>query len=128
MIDEITKKIVSFPGAPNRTQCFAHIINLVSKSLLKQFDVPKAKADDALDEAVNELRKLAADIDKDERAAQEDYEADDNDEDDDSSDLTDWDSVVDGMTADELAELQESVQPVGLLLVKVYFPVFLFFS
>ncbi|KAF5324406.1 hypothetical protein D9619_011183 [Psilocybe cf. subviscida] len=56
---------------------------------------------------------------KDERAARDDYEADDNDEEDDSSDLTDWQSVTAGMSAEELADLQESVQPVRLLLVKL---------
>lgn len=112
MIDELATKIDAFPGAPNRTQCFAHIINLASRSLLKQFDVLKAKADEALDEAAKELWSLATDIEKDERAAQEDFEAEEDGDKDDSSDITDWESVIGEMSADEQEELQESVQPV----------------
>ncbi|PBK65454.1 hypothetical protein ARMSODRAFT_866429, partial [Armillaria solidipes] len=33
-----------FDGQASRTGCFAHIVNLVAKSLLRQFDPPKRKA------------------------------------------------------------------------------------
>jgi hypothetical protein len=51
MIVELMDLICNFPGEANRTRCFAHIINLVAKSLLRQFDIPNKKADSALDEA-----------------------------------------------------------------------------
>ncbi len=51
-----------FPGAANQTRCFAHIINLVVKSILRQFDVPKTKAKEALDEASKVLLHIAEDI------------------------------------------------------------------
>ncbi|SJL03663.1 uncharacterized protein ARMOST_16509 [Armillaria ostoyae] len=38
MIEAIAEAIDDFPGEANRTRCFAHITNLVAKSLLKQFD------------------------------------------------------------------------------------------
>ena len=63
MITELVDLIWNFPGDANRTRCFAHIINLIVKSLLKQFDVPKKKAGEALDEAENALCELAEGID-----------------------------------------------------------------
>ncbi|KAG6851495.1 hypothetical protein C0991_008591, partial [Blastosporella zonata] len=48
MIEELGDLVDGYPGASSRTRCFAHIINLIAKSLLKQFDVPKKKTDDAL--------------------------------------------------------------------------------
>ncbi|PBK73744.1 hypothetical protein ARMSODRAFT_869484, partial [Armillaria solidipes] len=38
MIDELTSHIPSFPGQAHHVHCFAHVVNLVAKSLLKQFD------------------------------------------------------------------------------------------
>ncbi|KAG6838083.1 hypothetical protein C0991_001948 [Blastosporella zonata] len=50
MIDKLGYLLDDYPGATSHTRCFAHIVNLIAKSLLKQFDVPKKKADDALRE------------------------------------------------------------------------------
>ncbi|TDL17969.1 hypothetical protein BD410DRAFT_698447, partial [Rickenella mellea] len=50
MTTELTDLINSFPGDANRTCCFAHILNLVAKSIIRQFDVPKKHADMALDQ------------------------------------------------------------------------------
>ncbi len=50
-----------FDGQASHTYCFAHIVNLVAKSLLRQFDPPKCKAnnndspDDDLEHALHEL-------------------------------------------------------------------------
>jgi hypothetical protein len=66
MITELVDLIRNFLGDANRTQCFAHIINLIAKSLLKQFDIPKKKAGEALDKAENALHKLAEGIDLEE--------------------------------------------------------------
>ncbi|THU93380.1 hypothetical protein K435DRAFT_598906, partial [Dendrothele bispora CBS 962.96] len=38
MIESLEDKIRDWAGRANRTRCFAHIINLVAKSLLKLFD------------------------------------------------------------------------------------------
>ena len=59
MIVELMDLIHNFPGEANCTRCFAHIINLVAKSLLRQFDIPNKKADSALDEAEKILLELA---------------------------------------------------------------------
>ncbi|KAF8583963.1 hypothetical protein K439DRAFT_1310968, partial [Ramaria rubella] len=38
MVKELDHLIETFPREANCTCCFAHIINLIAKSLLKQFD------------------------------------------------------------------------------------------
>jgi hypothetical protein len=49
MIDALAELVIAFPGAANRTRCFTHILNLVVKVILRQFDVPKAKVNEELD-------------------------------------------------------------------------------
>jgi len=51
MIDALAELIVTFPGAVNRTRCFTHILNLVMKAILHQFDVSKAQEGEVLDAA-----------------------------------------------------------------------------
>ena len=85
MVDELSNLLDDFPGAPNRTWCFMHILNLVAKSISKQFDLPKAKADEVLDDAAQALADLAGDIEVEEELMGDDLVGDD--EDDDSSDL-----------------------------------------
>ena len=43
MIAHLAEKLDAFPGEHNRTCCFAHILNLVAKCVMKQFDTPKKK-------------------------------------------------------------------------------------
>ena len=87
-----------------------HILNLVAKSILKQFDLLKAKADEVLDAAAWGLADLAGDIEVEEELMGDD-------EDDDSSEgLAD---IRGEMSAEEIVELNESLQPVCLVLVKV---------
>ncbi|KAG1835367.1 hypothetical protein DFJ58DRAFT_641010, partial [Suillus subalutaceus] len=38
MMAELADKVAHFRGETARTQCFLHIVNLVAKSVLKQFD------------------------------------------------------------------------------------------
>ncbi|TDL29000.1 hypothetical protein BD410DRAFT_702115, partial [Rickenella mellea] len=38
MTTELADLIDAFPGDANRTRCFAHILNLVAKSVIRQFD------------------------------------------------------------------------------------------
>ena len=114
MIDELATIVEEFPGAENRTRCFTHILNLVCKCILKQFDIPKAKADAIFDEAVVELRKLAGEIEEDEMEASFAMNLDADDEDD-AIDI----EGLDELTVEEKEEMERSVQPVRLVLVKV---------
>ena len=117
MIDKLGVMLEDFPGAPNRTRCFTHILNLVAKSVMKQFDLPKAKAGQALTAAAQALSTLAGDIESEETEMSRDMAKDD-DDDDDEDGLGD---ACDGMSDEEIAELDESLQPVmvRLVLVKV---------
>jgi len=47
MVSFLSTIIDDFPGAVNHTHCFAHMVNIVAKAILKQFDVPKASAGDS---------------------------------------------------------------------------------
>lgn len=109
MIDELAKILEAFPGASNRTRCFAHILNLVARCILKQFDLPKAQWDD--DETMRAMTELAANID------QEEAEMDDGEGEDDSEDgMID---ITAEMSEEEIEELEQTAQPVRLVLVKV---------
>ena len=122
MVKELANLLDDFPGPANQTRCFLHILNLVVKSIIRQFDLPKSKKtsddededDPTLDAATAELLKLAADIDLEEQitvSAGDDEVTDDDDE--------GWIDEREDMTEDELKELAASVQPVRLLLTKV---------
>ena len=116
MIDELASVLEDFPGAANRTRCFSHILNLVAKSVMKQFDLPKAKAGEALTAAAQALSTLSGDIESEEALMGGDM-AQDCDVDDDEDGLAD---VRDNMSSEELDELDKTLQPVRLVLVKVH--------
>jgi hypothetical protein len=123
MVEELDILIDDFPGPANQTRCFLHILNLVVKSIIQQFDLPKSKktSDDDEDdenEAANlkEILKLADEIELEEAMAgvngdEEDTTEDDNDE--------GWVDEREEMTEGELRRLTTSVKPVRLLLTKV---------
>src|SRR5277367_6149417 len=79
MIDELSELLEHFPGAANRTRCFAHILNLVAKSVIRQFDVAKGGADDALSVAEKTLQDLADGVDLEDLVAQGEEEGEDDD-------------------------------------------------
>jgi hypothetical protein len=115
MIEELQDLIAAFPGEAGRTRCFTHIINLIAKSVIKQFDIPK-KAGDEPDDALTELIVLAGDIEDEEQVTRdgvnEDDELDDNNDDG-------WINEEVGMSEEDWEKLNKDVQPVRLVLVKV---------
>jgi hypothetical protein len=114
MISELEDLLDEFPGASNQTRCFAHILNLVVKSILHQFDVPKGKANEALNNATKTLLHIADDIEIEEaetQAAAGDDELEDNTE--------GWVDERTLMDEEEREKLDASVQPVRLVLTKV---------
>jgi hypothetical protein len=124
MIEELTNLLDDFPGPANQTRCFLHILNLVVKSIIRQFDLPKSKKtsdvrdedNSMLDAAMMELLKLAGDIDLEEEIMASAGNGDDSVEDDEEEG---WIDEHNEMTEAELNELAMSVQPVRLLLTKV---------
>ena len=66
MIDHLLTILDNFPGSANRTCCFTHILNLVAKCIMKQFDAPRKKnqADGDAGEEEEDADELAAAFDE----------------------------------------------------------------
>jgi hypothetical protein len=116
MIEELADSIESFPGASNQTRCFNHIVNLVAKTVIRQFDVPRKQADDALNEAEQELLDLADGIDVEEFVTAAEWTGE---EDEDNNNIEGWIDERAALTANERTDLDKSIQPVKTVLVKV---------
>jgi hypothetical protein len=112
MIDALAGLVAGFPGSANRTRCFTHILNLVVKVILRQFDSPKSG--EAKDAASQAILDLAGDIGREE--AEMDERGDE--EDDDNGD-EEWLDPRNEMSQEDRDELDSQVQPVRLVLVKV---------
>jgi hypothetical protein len=122
MIAELVKFIANFPGQPNQTCCFLHIINLVAKSVIQQFDVTKENTDSMLNEAEDALLTLAEELDLEDLETRRERDSDDdedNDNDDDNSDINDWVDERDTLSVADYKCLDLSIRPVKLVLVKV---------
>jgi hypothetical protein len=122
MIEELADLLDDFPGESNRTRCFTHILNLVAKSIIKQFDVPKAQANEVLNDAAKELATLAADLDIEERITRESQSEGNDDENEDDS-LDGWANVREELSDEEREALDTSLQPVRLVLVKASYQI-----
>jgi hypothetical protein len=114
MIEELEVLVPAFPGEANRTRCFAHIINLVAKSVLQQYDIPKAKSGENVDKSTRELLALAGNLEFEEESYQ--GEDDEGEEDDDVEGLKD---EREDLSQTERQALDEDVHPVRRVLVKV---------
>ena len=45
MVEKLVDRVPQFGGAASRTRCFLHIINLIAKSIIRQFNVKKKDLD-----------------------------------------------------------------------------------
>jgi hypothetical protein len=119
MIEELAIQLDDFLGSASQVQCFAHILNLVVKSIMRQFDVSDKKGDVA-DDVTQELHKLAGDIEHEEVLSQSGIGQQDGDGDVGSRDNVEgWVDEWDEMDPGELMALDNAVQPVRFLLAKV---------
>ncbi|TFY76101.1 hypothetical protein EWM64_g7913 [Hericium alpestre] len=118
MIQELEHLLPEFPGETNHTRCFAHIVNLVAKSLLKQFDTKKGGAG-ADSGAEAELDALAEDIDIEDMQTRLENTAVAAEGDEVIDEEEGWVNEVAELTADEKKELEKSILPVRLVLVKL---------
>jgi hypothetical protein len=107
MIAELAEILETFPG-------FTHILNLVARSIIHQFDLPKSQADAALNAADQELVDLAEELNDEEMDGDLELE-DDTDEDD----VEGWVDEYAQMSEEDRVELDESIRPVKLVLAKV---------
>ncbi|KAL0957211.1 hypothetical protein HGRIS_014896 [Hohenbuehelia grisea] len=115
MINELFKIVLWFEGQKDRVRCFAHIINLVAKSLLKQFDVPKGKEGDTMSDAEQQLAELAKDLDMEDLQTRLETSARENDDDD----VEGWVNEVEEMSEAKRKAHNANIQPVSLVIVKV---------
>jgi hypothetical protein len=116
MIEDLVDLLPNFPGPTNRCQCFLHIVNLVAKTLLKQFEVPKKDMNAAFDAAEKALLELSTGMDMEEMVTiAEGGLGDGNDADD----IEGWVNKIDELSEEESEELRQKIQPVRLVLVKV---------
>jgi hypothetical protein len=116
MIRQLEGLIDEFKGPESQTRCFTHILNLIAKSIIQQFDVPRAQANKVFDEATTALIELAGNIDIEE---QEMAKSDDDGDDEDAKNTEDWVDERSTMNMEQLTALDKSAQPVRLMLVKV---------
>ena len=106
----------------NRVCCFLHIINLIAKAMLKQFDATKQQKDsDAIDNKLEvALMELAADLDDEEQITQAfGNGVTEDDADNDNVDDVEVDAAIIVLSVQELAKFQTELHPVMLVLAKV---------
>jgi hypothetical protein len=118
MINELAIQLNDFPGSVSRVRCFAHILNLVVKSIMCQFDVPDKKKGDITDEATQELHRLAGDIEHEELLSQSGVEQQDGDMGS-IDNVEGWVDEHDEMDAVDLIALDNDIQPICFVLTKV---------
>lgn len=116
----LSELVPAFAGPASQTRCFLHIVNLIAKSLLRQFDAKKVDLDktDLVDgdDVDLELEDEASSVDEGDCVADE-GEGENEDEEDDNEDG--WVDESKDLTARELAELKRTTRPVKLALFKV---------
>ena len=128
MVTELHKMLPGFPGQAARTRCFCHIVNLVAKSVISQFDIPKnakvalaTEADmgdpgDSLDEVIDhDLAALAEELEIEEGEAQIEENKQGNEGDNDDG----WVDERAEMSRAERAILNQDVMPARRVLGKV---------
>ena len=118
LVTELADRVAHFAGDTSRTQCFLHIVNLVAKSLIHEFDTPKSKTNGSVSSGDKELDELTRDIDiEDARTADEDPDKGIDNVDNDEG----WVDEFQLLEEEEREELTESIRPLKLVLVKVRF-------
>ena len=130
MIDSLATIMSDFAGEANRARCLAHIVNLVVKVILRQFDVPKKKEKKDLppndsnvpnlasgndDEPEEDFEELARVLDKEEKEMDEADEADDEESDKLARDV---DKIEEAME-EEIRGVVKMAKPVRQVLYKV---------
>ena len=110
MIQELETLTREFTGFTSHTWCFLHIVNLIAKSMLHQFDVKKVmiKRD-------SEMAALADELAEEEAIADEIEDDDDNEIDNEDG----WIDEMNSRTDNERIKLEDSMRPVRLALAKV---------
>jgi hypothetical protein len=117
MVRELSNKVPAFGGVTSHTRCFLHTVNLIAKSLIREFDVKKQDADQELanggsSEDSDWLDELSIAEEGDDSTTGAESLADDDDE-------SGWVNEVELLADDERDALERDIRPVKLALVKV---------
>ena len=111
MVKTLKDLLEIFPGDSNHTRFFDHIVNLIAKSVIQQFEIPKAKGNQSFDDVLRELMVSAEDLDQEEVATREgEYWSGEIDSEDDK--LDGWVDEQEDMSEKEQRELDNNIQPV----------------
>jgi hypothetical protein len=111
IVRELSEKVPAFRGATTHTCCFLHTVNVVAKSLIREFDIKKCDADQALAEVDNVDDEESEDEEEVDDSDTADAELKDNDE--------GWVNEVELLEPDERKALEREIRPMKLALVKV---------
>jgi hypothetical protein len=127
MITSLTKILSHFPGAANRARCTAHIVNLVTKIILRQFNARKKTKEfkktpeslNANDESM-EIDNEEDDILDTEGLDREEQEmADDEDDNGMSEDVEADVEKIEEALKKEVSDVAKKVKPIQRVLFKV---------
>lgn len=121
MINELVELLETFSSQAVHARCFDHTLNLIVKTLLRQFDTACRKKNtdhDALDAAEEALQGLSAndlDLEDDDDEVIGEWDVshlnDDN--------VEGWVDQLNGLTEEEITELQATTCPAKFVLTKV---------
>ena len=119
MADEMEHLLPAFSSG-NRVRCFTHVLNLIAKALLKQFEMAKKSEneDDDFTEEEAKLLTLAENLDEEEFTMAEE-KMDENGGADEEDSMEEWVDEVDALTPNERLLLEDEIWPVKMVLVKV---------
>lgn len=122
MVEELEDLVPGFSKV-NHTRCFLHVTNLVARTLVKQFDLPKsitmAPTNDITDPD-HDLKELADGLHAEELEMQEALLKDAKDDQEEGDDNLDgWIDEMAALSQAEREDLQKSIRPVCKVLVKV---------
>jgi hypothetical protein len=112
LIDKLANLVPGFPGKANQTRCFAHVLNLVAKSIIKQFDQPKKSGMDSEDEGLAEIANSLESDDEDANGCDDiDQDLDD--------DVEGWIDETALLSTEQKGRLRADTQPIQVVIVKV---------
>ena len=121
MVTHLAEIRSEFEGTFHHTRCFAHVVQIVARSFIGQFDVKAIKAeeiDTIVDADVRALVQLAEGADKEEQETREKSDVETTGESMMDTE-TEWVDEVATLTDEEREEFEAKVRPIKMTLVKV---------
>ncbi|PIL33222.1 hypothetical protein GSI_04672 [Ganoderma sinense ZZ0214-1] len=115
MVSAMTEdeRLPSFDGHRARVRCFLHVLSLIVKTLLKQFDGRPDPEKAVMEEADRVLLNLLEGLQGYDSVIEDDAEGEEDDPDDDEVD------AMEDMTEEQRAEFEVQVRPVKVVLAKI---------